>query len=314
MKKISALFVLIGLAFMLTSCQELTVTYTDDEPMTIESSDDTIKILQITDLHLTYGIDYRDQETFDLIKTLNDQDDYDLIAITGDMFMTPNAPMVFKMLINHMESLQTPWTFVFGNHDNDFTSYEKLLSLIPETHYLYFKVGPELEDGGYGNFKINFTYQNQIIYTAYFLDSKNEMDTYTEEEGEYGYVSTAQVAWYENQVALDQTESVVYMHIPLRQMMNPVTYEGNFLEIKVYPQGVDTGFFDAMKLHDKSKYAFFGHDHLNDFTTVVDGIMLGYGRVTGFNAYGYLDRGGRVVSITNEVLTTYIVTESGVLS
>ncbi len=314
MKKISTILVLIGLSFTLSSCQELTVTYTNDDPMTIKSSDNTIKILQITDLHLTYGIDYRDQETFDLIKTLNDQDDYDLIAITGDMFMTPNAPMVFKMLINHMESLQTPWTFVFGNHDNDFTSYEKLLSLIPDTNYLYFKVGPELEDGGYGNFKINFTYQDQIIYTAYFLDSKNEMDTYTEEEGEYGYLSTAQVSWYENQVALDQTESVVYMHIPLRQMMNPVTYEGNFLEIKVYPQGVDTGFFDAMKLYDKSKYAFFGHDHLNDFTTVVDGIMLGYGRVTGFNAYGYLDRGGRVVSITDEVLTTYIVTESGVLS
>ncbi|MFA6801459.1 MAG: metallophosphoesterase [Acholeplasmataceae bacterium] len=312
MKKIWILIATIFLSISLVACKEENVTYTDDEPMTIASLDDEIKILQITDLHLTYGIDYSDQKTFSLIKALNASDDFDLIVISGDMFMSPSAASLMKMLIKNMESLETPWTFVFGNHDNDFNSYSKMLSEIEDTEYLYFKIGPEIEDGGYGNFKINFTYNNEIIYHAYFLDSKAECDDYTEEEGEYGYLSTGQVQWYENLVSQDLKDSVVYMHIPLRQMMNPVTYDGNFLEVKVFAQGVDTGFFDAMVLYDKSKAAFFGHDHLNDFTMTMNGIMLGYGRVTGYNAYGYLERGGRVVSIINENLTTYLVTESEV--
>ena len=87
-----------------------------------------------------------------------------------------------------------------------------------------------------------------------------------------------------------------------------------FLEDMVYAQGKDTGFFDMMLTYDKSKAVFVGHDHLNDFTFIKDGILLAYGRNSGYTAYGYLERGGRHIEITDEVLSTYVVLSSEVSS
>jgi hypothetical protein len=36
--------------------------------------------------------------------------------------------------------------------------------------------------------------------------------------------------------------------------------------------------------------------------------------ISGYTAYGYLERGGRHIEITNEVLTTYVILESEVSS
>jgi 3',5'-cyclic AMP phosphodiesterase CpdA len=315
MKKLIIFISVFFISLSLVSCkQNDEIIYTDNEAMTIEVSDDTIKILQVTDLHLAFGISNRDQMTYDLIENLAKSDDYDLIVITGDMTMSPHAPSLFRGLIKHMESLEIPWTFVFGNHDNDFNDYSELLDQIHDTNYLYFKSGPEMVDGGIGNFKINFIYQDEIIYHAYFLDSKTERDTYSEEEGEYGYLSTAQVAWYEDSVSTDLVKSVVFMHIPLRQYIDPENYDGIFEEDKVYAQGVDTGFFDAMVSYGMSKAVFVGHDHLNDFSFTKDDILLAYGRISGYTSYGYLERGGRHIEIKDQVITTYVKLESEVSS
>jgi 3',5'-cyclic AMP phosphodiesterase CpdA len=280
----------------------------------VVSSDDTIKILQLTDQHLMYGFGYNDNQTFKLIKELSDRDDYDLIVLTGDQTMAPRTTAIYRRLIEEMEALKIPWTFVFGNHDNDHCSYEDLINVVNEadTTYLQFKVGPEMTDGGFGNFKIDFMYNNEIIYHAYFLDSKNEEDEFTEEEGEYGYISEAQVSWYETHVSQDTKESVVFMHIPLRQFIdadvNDENFTGIFNEDKVYAQGKDTGFYQAMVDGGMSKAVFVGHDHLNDFSIMLDGILLAYGRNSGYSAYGNLDRGGRHIEISNDNdLTTYIV-------
>lgn len=314
MKKILLFWIFIFSIIGLSGCQAYVIQYTDNEPFQIAMTHDEVKILQVTDLHLTYGIDSYDHKTLSLIKDLAQADDYDLIVITGDLTMSPSAPRLFTELIKYMESIKIPWTFVFGNHEADFNTYAELLEKVDvPTEYMYFKVGPQLADGGYGNFKIEFTKNGMPFYNAYFLDSKAERAVYTEEEGEYDYLSTAQVQWYEDSVSTDTVESVAFMHIPLRQMMNPVTYVGIFNEDKVYAQGVDTGFFDAMVNYGLTKAVFVGHDHKNDFYTIVDGIMLAYGRCTGFNAYGNLELGGRHIEISSAgVLSTYIVLESEV--
>jgi len=313
MKKIYTIFLLLSIVFALSSCKSFVIEYTNNNPMTLEIKGDTLKILQVTDLHLAFGIDYRDRKTFKLIQDLAKSDDYDLIVITGDLTMSPSAPRLFRSLISHMESLEIPWTFVFGNHETDFHDYKDFIAVIPETQYLMFKIGPEIIDGGYGNFKIEFTKNNIPFYHAYFLDSKAERKNYTEEEGEYDYLSLGQVSWYENQVQADTVDSLVFMHIPLRQYIDPLNYIGEFKEDKVYAQGVDTGFFDKMVTYNKSKAVFVGHDHKNDFHFMMDGIMLAYGRATGYNGYGNLEKGGRHIEIlANKELITYIVLGSEV--
>lgn len=299
MRKVLSFVLLIVLITTLSSCQSYDIMYTDDDPFVIEMKGESLKVLQLTDLHLTYGNDYRDRQTFELIKDLNSQDDYDLIVISGDMTMSPAGPRLFSQLIDVMESLKTPWTFIFGNHETDFNTYEDYLKRIPsDTTYLYFKVGPKLQDGGVGNFHITMTKDGLPYYRIYLLDSKAERDDYTEEEGEYDYLSLDQVAWYSDHVETDTVHSMAFMHIPLRQYIEAENFdEGVFLEDMVYAQGVDTGFFDAMVLHGKTDAVFVGHDHLNDFRFRKEGIILAYGRATGLNGYGYLEKGGRHIEV-----------------
>lgn len=314
------LFIVVALSLItLYGCSQYEIEYTDNTAFQIETKGDGVKILQVTDLHLAYGIDDYDNQTLKLIGAMAKADDYDLIVITGDLTMSPSAPFLFTKIMNYMESLEIPWTFVFGNHEIDFHDYSEFISRIKNTEYLYFKVGPEIVDGGYGNFKVEFTKNNQVFYNAYFLDSKAEREIYTEEEGEYGFLSPAQVAWYEDLVQADTVDSVVFMHIPLRQyIVDPVLdvdqYVGIFQENMVYAQGIDTGFYDAMVTYSRSKAIFVGHDHKNDFYILTDDvIMLVYGRATGFNGYGILEKGGRHIEVSAlGVLSTRVVLESEV--
>ncbi len=315
MKRIMILGLIISSFFFLSSCQPYEILYTDDLPFEIEMTDDDINILQITDLHLTYGIDQRDQKTFELIKALHDADRYDLIVITGDLTMSPQGPQIFSRLIRFMESLGTPWTFVFGNHESDFNDYTEYLKRIPETEHLLFKIGPKLTDGGFGNFQIVFNQEGVPFYKLYLLDSKAEIEPIEGIEDDYDSLSLAQVNWYETHVALDTVDSIVFMHIPLRQYILAENYVGTFREKRVYAQSLDTGFFDAMVYHGKSKAVFVGHDHLNDFYFYLSGIMLAYGRASGYNGYGDLEKGGRAITIDSTgSLSTRVISGSEVMS
>lgn len=116
-------------------------------------------------------------------------DDYALVVFSGDMVMSPLALPLLRHLVRVVERTQTPWTFVFGNHDDDYHDKGSLLNFFNDADYLYFKTGPSIEDGGVGNFKITFTREGLPIYHAYFLDTKNEREDYIEEEGSYDYLS-----------------------------------------------------------------------------------------------------------------------------
>ena len=313
MKKLTVLALLIVL-FALASCQATprAIEYTDDDPIQIEMQNDTLKILQVTDLHLTFSsISYNDRMTLDTIELLVKSDDFDLVVISGDMTMTTAGVRMFRALVRHMESMETPWTFVFGNHETDYHDYVEYLDQITDTEYLRFKVGPELENGGVGNFRIQFTKDAVPFYNLYFFDSHTEREVYTEAEGEYDYIQTSQVEWYASHVENDTVDSVAFMHIPLRQFIEATDYVGVFEEDKVYAQGVDTGLFTAMVDAGLTKGVFVGHDHLNDFYFIKDGIYLAYGRITGYNAYGDLERGGRVIAVdATGLMTTSILLRS----
>ena len=316
MKRLLILF-LFTLILSLSGCNgnNQEIVYTDDEPFEIDMQSDTLKILQLTDLHLTYGIDYNDRQTLKGIETLVSADEYDLIVITGDMAMSVSAPSLFGKLVKFMESLETPWTFVFGNHETDYDDYTAFLSQITDCEYLYFKVGPEMVDGGVGNFRIVFNKDDVEFYTLYLMDSHTERAIYTDEEGEYDYIKESQVSWARTHLETDTTDSVFYFHIPLREFMNPEDYVGTFDEDKVYAQGVNTGLFDLLVEMNKTKGVFVGHDHLNNFEFTMDGILLAYGQISGYNAYGDLPRGGRVVEVDSSgEMTSYIVLESEVSS
>lgn len=304
MKRVLLLLsVLSGL--FLVGCNRVLGTdrYTDDEPFYISVEDRSLDILQLTDLHLNHRFDPDDQLTFQTISEMVRSRDWDMVVITGDLFLSTSAPAQMKRLVNHMESLNTPWTFVLGNHETDFQTYTSLLDAIGETEWLRFKVGPDLGDGACGVFRMVFTWEDQPFYSLYLMDSHPE-----DEEGRHRFLSTEQVAWYESHVGEDDHPSLVFTHIPLIQFAEAETYEGVFEEPRVFSQERETGMFDAMVRQGKTVGFFCGHDHLNDFKFDREGILFAYGRVTGHNDYGDLEKGGRVIEIDeSDAMNTYVL-------
>jgi len=305
-------------ALTLTSCaSDLDIEFSDDAPLTLNLSAPSLRVMQVTDLHLTYGFDHNDQKTYELIEKLAAFIEPDIIILTGDLTMSPLAPSLYRQMTRRVDSIGIPWTFVFGNHDNDFNSYKKNLDAVAaaKPEHLLFKVGPELVDGGFGNFIIQAQYQDAPFHNLYMLDTKNENGGLND----YDWLSEAQVAWYGTHAAADALEgttSSVYMHIPLLQYEDYINHDlidGQMGEDKVYPQGQETGFFDEMVLHGVSKGVFVGHDHLSNFSFLKDDILLAYGQTSGYNGYGLIERGARVVEI-DELgnLSSYLVLDEEV--
>lgn len=302
-----------GLA--LTSCQNVPQNYySDDEAVRLDLSENKLTILQLTDLHLTFGIDHNDQRTYRLIDALVKETDPDLVVFTGDMSMAPFGPQLFKGLADHMTTLDVYWTFVFGNHDNDHAPYSDYLKMIDNYDKLLFKVGPELTDGGYGNFKIETYYNNTPFYHLYFLDTHTEVGG----DSTYGWLSNAQVDWYGNHAqedALNGLKSSVFMHIPLLEYTD---YQAG-MEVDgkqgegIYHQGENTGFFQKMLDYNVSQAVFVGHDHLNTFSFMNSGILLAYGYASGYNGYGNTSKGGRVIEINQaSQLVSHLVSDTEV--
>lgn len=298
------------------------IPFSDDEAFSFTLPEASLKIVQFTDLHLTYGFDKHDKMTFSLIKKVSLQERPDLIVFSGDQTMSLISARLYKTLINFMEELEIPWTFIFGNHDYDFMAKAKLLNTINrvKTKYLYFKVGPDFGDSAAGNFVFNYFVNDTPFYNLYFLDSKDELKHKERDAiSKYEYLNAAQVNWYKEKALVDQSRGIyssVFMHIPLPQYLHASdeqyinTLNGTFGEA-IYTQGRDTSFFAAMKEAGMSQAVFVGHDHRNNFTFVYDDILLAYGQSSGYNGYGGVRRGARVINISATLeaplLTTNII-------
>ncbi|HOJ45381.1 MAG TPA: metallophosphoesterase [Bacilli bacterium] len=305
-------------ALTLTSCaSDLDIEFTDDTPLILNLESPSLRVMQVTDLHLTYGFDANDQKTYELIEKLAEHTQPDIIVLTGDLTMSPLAPSLYRQLTRRVDKIGIPWTFIFGNHDNDFNSYKKNLDAVAaaKPEHLLFKVGPELMEGGFGNFIIQARYQSAAFHNLYMLDTKNENGGLND----YDWLSEAQVDWYGSHAAADallDVTSSVYMHIPLLQYEEYINYDlidGQMGEDRVYPQGQETGFFDEMVAHGVSKGVFAGHDHLSNFSFLKDGILLAYGQTSGYNGYGQIERGARIIEV-DELgnLTSYLVLDQEV--
>ncbi|PKK88855.1 MAG: hypothetical protein CVV62_01695, partial [Tenericutes bacterium HGW-Tenericutes-7] len=80
MKKGLLSFIALMMVFILFGCSAYEIEYTDNLPFQIEMKGNEVKIMQVTDLHLAYGIDDYDNQTLKLIGDLAISDDYDLIV------------------------------------------------------------------------------------------------------------------------------------------------------------------------------------------------------------------------------------------
>ena len=277
-------------------------------------SDGSFRILQITDFHLTYGFDSNDRKTFNLIEQLVLNVEPDLIVITGDLTMSPYSEALSHQIGRFFARLGVPWAYVFGNHEIDFNqSRAKLQAVLAPYAGNMFQRGPSNVQGE-GNYLIRVLNASQEdAYALFFLDTHADREYYVNGKyvTGYDYLYQSQIDWYKDRVetlsleANRVVDSLVFLHIPLVEYeeiknLHPSEYEGEFHEGPYVPLE-NTGFFDQVVRSGSTKGIFAGHDHINDFSFSHQGILLAYGRLTGYNAYAMkgFERGGRIIDLFN---------------
>lgn len=320
MKKISLLIIIIISSLLLVSCTKKELVVNETDTIKIDLKKDNIKIMQLTDVHLTYGFDALDKKTYRLIDKLIEVENPDIIIITGDLFMTLYAKPVFKKFIKFIDSYDIPWSLTFGNHESEFHSMESIVKILlnAKTKNLYFLNNPNLipnKDNGYSNFKLKIMNDDKEILNLYLLDSKvNRRDGIKDNNNPYDYLNGKQVGWYSNHLKEDLVSSLLFVHMPLRQYL---LYEGPDRYEKSWPQAEDTKIYEAMTSHEiglnKALGVFVGHDHLNafDFYLENDNVMLAYGLSTGYNGYGNRPKGARIIEFNylDNAINSYIVSD-----
>lgn len=274
----------------------------------IMGENNKLRIMQLTDLHLM--ADEKDALTYALISDLVTHEMPDFIVLTGDQTMSKDAPMLYQMLGSFMDTLNTPYTYVFGNHDTeDGNTYETLIEAISKSKMLMFNAGPK--HLGYGNHLIlikNKCHQN--VLSLIMMDTHVD-DTYAI-QGDmvwgYGCMSNDQIAWYERMLSLFPYPHLLFFHIPIFEVREAIDVIGEYNENPSTPP-VKTRLLDVAK-HHQGKGMFFGHDHYNDFIFHKDDVLLAHGRVSGHYDYGApgFPKGGRMIEIDQKGnINTYVI-------
>ncbi|MBO7178749.1 MAG: metallophosphoesterase [Clostridia bacterium] len=291
------------------------VKFSEADYITIEKDpNEDFVILNLTDIQLGEENVFGDDGaySFELIRKLVNDLNPDLITLSGD-----NAWGYISYLetIELLESFNIPWAPVMGNHDGEGTGTEFWAAYtLSNAKNCLFQFGPA--GMGYGNYIINVTENDKIIHTLFMMDTHGYGDFVLEDgtvaEDGYDHLWDNQQEWYKWAVngikdinGGNIVESTVIFHIPVREYLdawsqisvgeteeelgtadtkNKLFLFGNKTE-QSCPSPVNNGFFALCKELGSTKNILVGHDHVNDFSVMYDGIRLSYSLKSGFCSY-----------------------------
>lgn len=299
----------------------------------IRTKNDTLKVLQLTDLHIggTLSTYKQDRAAFESIYFQVIQEARpDLIIITGDLVypiplqslsVDNRTPLVY--VCDFMEKIGIPWAFVYGNHETEllaqFDADELNETLTAYTfdhggHLLFSQVHPDIY-GRYNNL-IEVRNADESLNEALFLLDSNDYASL--DPTDYDSIHADQIDWYRRTVEeLNEREgktvsSMLYFHIPLPEfedayqalLAGSPEAELLFGERREGCGCADknSGLFGTVLELGSTKAIFCGHDHLNDAGIRYKGVDLIYGRSTDNLAYPGIDRltdqrGGTMVTM-----------------
>lgn len=271
-----------------------------------------IRVLQLTDLHLTKGKSFkRDKQTLKWVEEAIHYSNPDLVVVSGDAvggYYGRDKALI--QLANIFEEKQIYWAYTLGNHDGEWSAASKtqvglegsdvgnleIYELLKGYKYSLMTKG---EDGvsGVGNYIINYKDgEGKIVHSFIFMDSHGKLYVDGKDSGYKGLDAT-QVAWYQKSMQeIANTNgslptSSLFMHVPLFEFNDAIatvphigTFEQYFLESKCYAPKQANGMFEALKTFGTSLVAV-GHDHNYNWLRDYQNIYFSYARVSGTNAW-----------------------------
>jgi len=294
--------------------------------------DGTFKITQFTDLH--YGeAELKDYSSGLVQDAVLDMEKPDLVVMTGDSvsgyawngtsgWFAERWAQLTASMISH----NTTWAFAFGNHDDEADLNRTEIIRLDQTHPLSLTQQGPADIHGATNYYLFIYSSNETnevpVAVLYILDSS---DNNCENVTGWGCVYPDQIKWYmELSASITQKygriiPAIAFFHIPVPEFMymwNDNTTFGRLNDTGVCCFSVNTGLFAAFKQMGDVISVHCGHDHDNDFYGLYSGIMLAYGRKTGYGGYGpppgWL-HGARILQLTEDpfTLTHWIREENG---
>ena len=283
--------------------------------------DGTFKIVQLTDLHIGSLPHHEDDyKTFDLIDQAFEKLDADLVMITGDLIWSdgvPEADKVFTKVLERINKHSIPVAITYGNHDSEdeFTRSDmrKLESILD--HFVEKKNAFIVDDRESYSVEIYDTKGESIQNVLYVIDSGADAPLPI---GEYNWVHPEQVNWFREVSKQYKREEnlqkdLIFMHIPLPEYWQAaekiITGECNETNDMISAPYINTGLFAAAVMNGQIEAVFCGHDHDNNFVGEHLGIKLVYGQVGGYQCYGDLERGARLIELTSEGMETKTIVQ-----
>lgn len=284
-------------------------------------SEGTFTLLWGSDFHLRRGPFGDRKKVYALLEKAFLETDPDLTIITGDLLFSFNGMQMLEEFALFMEDHQRYWAFVFGNHDGQHR-YDRIAlgDKLSEYPHALFSRGEEWVLGE-SDYTIALTHKGEVVQALMMLDSHDHR-IYDEGKGP-DYIYPSQIAWYEWVAqGLKEVPLYAFFHIPLPEyalLWESGQAIGVMKDRKVNAPWENTGLFGTMLKTGTTIAIFSGHDHLNDFYGLWEGIALYTARSASYGSYGSNTHAKGVKTITLErnnptkfVVKTYTVDEWGI--
>ncbi|MFD1430242.1 metallophosphoesterase [Lacticaseibacillus mingshuiensis] len=151
-----------------------------------------------------------------------------------------------------------------------------------------------------------------VTNVLYFFDSGADAP---HDMGGYDWITPETIDWYEqtfraNKAAFGPTHDMAVLHIPLVEYEHAAEHilTGTWWEMhpRIASGALNTGLFSRFLNNQHIDHVFCGHDHNNNFDGTYLGIHLVYGNVSGYNCYGVLPRGYRLITLTKGETATEV--------
>ena len=267
------------------------------------------KIAQLTDIHIHPG-DEKSNPVPDTVLAVLEIEKPDLVIMTGDVVTRKPAEVGWKMITEMMRKAGIPYVVTMGNHDPEATTRDSIYDLLEAEPLFIGERGPA-DLRGMGNFVLPVYASDgsdKVKSVLYCMDSGDYPDI--QETGSYAWIKWSQIEWYRNhsQAFTKQNEgepipSLAFFHIAVPEFRNINQENKNVYGCNKEGSGfgapdINSGFLLSCIEMGDVMGMFVGHDHDNDYIGLQNNIALAYGRVSGFNAYGDLPRGARIVELT----------------
>lgn len=273
----------------------------EDTSVVLKESGEDFVVMNISDLHMSDYSAYddvnyiMDNRTLYYLRMMAEEIQPDMITISADIFREDEGSIVYAAhrLTEYLDSLQIPWAPIFDTHDKASNcDLNYLADIMMESKYCLLKKGdPEM---GVGNYVVNIYEETDgkldVVHSILMMYTHG------------GNLWDNQIEWYKwaaegvSEIAGNDVTSTVVMHVPFAQYVYAyneawdaeserwkdgydafgVKREEECGERDENGEPIDNGFFDAILEVGTTTNTICGHDHINSYSIVYEGVRLTY--------------------------------------